>query len=67
MLRAPRSAHLAFIAVASAGALRVLAPALPAAFYLPALDSAGLAWSSAFILFLVGYCRVLVTARVDGR
>jgi uncharacterized protein involved in response to NO len=67
MLRASRLTVAAFYAVAGAGALRVAAPLLPSALYLPLLDTAGLAWSTAFALFVVSHGRMLVTPRVDGR
>jgi uncharacterized protein involved in response to NO len=67
MLRASRSTQVAFVCVAIAGAVRVAAPLLPGVFYLPALDTAGVAWSSAFLIFLLGHFRILVSARVDAR
>jgi uncharacterized protein involved in response to NO len=67
MLKAPRSMTVAFASLTLAGILRVAAPLLPGAFYLHLLECAALVWSLAFGLFVAGYFRFLVSARVDGR
>jgi uncharacterized protein involved in response to NO len=67
MLRASRATVVAFVCVAVAGVVRVLAPLVPSVLYLPVLDLAGAAWSSAFLIFLFGHVRILVTARADAR
>jgi uncharacterized protein involved in response to NO len=66
LLAAARSTSVAFMGVAIAGVLRVLAPLLPSV-QLTLLDAAGAAWSTAFGVFFVTHVRVLVSPRVDGR
>ena len=67
MLAAPRSAVLAFAALALAALVRVAGPALLPAAYLSWLVVSGALWSGAFIAFLVGCAPMLLRARVDGR
>ena len=67
LLRASRADHIAFVSVAFAGVVRVLAPFLPSALYRGALDAAGGAWAAAFGLFFLTHVRMLSSARVDGR
>jgi uncharacterized protein involved in response to NO len=58
---------VAVYALVNAGALvRVLAPILWPASYLPALVLAGAFWASAFGLFVVVYWPILTRVRVDG-
>jgi uncharacterized protein involved in response to NO len=67
MLHASRLTNVAFAGVALAGALRVLAPCLPGALYFAVVDSAGVAWSGSFGLFVLSHAGMLTAPRVDGR
>jgi uncharacterized protein involved in response to NO len=67
MLRAPRSAVLAFVLVLLAALARVAAPIVAPAWYSTSLIVAGALWAAAFSLYLVGYTRILVSPRVDGK
>ena len=67
MLRASRADQITFVSVAVAGVVRVLAPWLPPAAYLGALDTAGVAWAFGFALFFATHVGMLSAARVDGR
>lgn len=64
-LTAPRSATVAFVAVVLAGLVRTAAPL----FGTPTgmLHASGALWSLGFVAFLVGYARILVTPRADGK
>jgi len=64
MLKAPQSMTVAFACVILAGIVRVAAAFLPGSAYLPALEVATLLWSLAFLLFVVGYAKILVSPRV---
>ncbi len=67
VLTASRPVRVAFICVALAGVLRVLAAVLPSGSYLLALNAAGAAWSAAFGSFFLTHARLLAAPRVDGR
>ena len=59
---------VAAYALVSVAALARLAGAiLPPDFYLPGLMVAGLAWSSAFVLFTIVYWPIFTRPRADGR
>ena len=64
-LTAPRSATIAFVAVVLAGILRTVAPL----FGTPTgmLHGASTLWAVGFLAFLIGYARILVTPRADGK
>jgi uncharacterized protein involved in response to NO len=66
-LEPARSAVWAFACLVCAAGVRIAAPGLPSGWYLDALTVAALLWSSAFALFLLGYFRILVSARADAR
>jgi uncharacterized protein involved in response to NO len=63
VLVAPRYMPWAFIAVVSAGVVRVGAVFLPPSLYLHALEVSALFWSVAFGVFGVTYFRVLTSPR----
>jgi uncharacterized protein involved in response to NO len=67
MLEPPRPVVLAFWLVTVGTVVRVLAPMLLPAAYVGALWVAGVAWASAFALYLLAYARVLLGPRVDGK
>ena len=67
MLEPPRSARVAFVLVSLAAVSRVLVPLANADWSRPALFVAGVLFALAFTLLLVGYTRVLLSARVDGK
>jgi uncharacterized protein involved in response to NO len=67
MLEAPRSAVVAFVLVILATIARVVGPLIGPAWVLPSLVVAGSLFAAAFALFLVGYARMLVSPRVDGK
>ncbi|HYQ41253.1 MAG TPA: NnrS family protein [Polyangiaceae bacterium] len=67
MLEPARSAQWAFVSVTCAALIRVGATFLPSARYLQGLTIASALWSAAFLLFIVGYLRILWSARVDAR
>jgi uncharacterized protein involved in response to NO len=64
MLKAPRAMTVAFASVILAGVVRVAGAFFPGAVYLRALEVATVLWSVAFLLFVVGYARILVSPRV---
>lgn len=65
-LRAPTAALWAYGLVWVGALLRVLASLLPA-FYSVLLWAAGAIWASAFLVFAVGYFRILTGPRVEHR
>lgn len=67
LLEAPRSVVVAFVLLAVAAFARVVLPMVAPAFYMASLVVAGSLWAMAFALFLVGYARMLVSPRVDGK
>jgi uncharacterized protein involved in response to NO len=66
-LVAPRSARLAYLLVNAGALARVLGPLLAPGHLVFAWTLAGGLWAAAFVAFLAGYARLLVTPRVDGR
>lgn len=66
-LRASRPIAVAYVLLWLATLVRVLAPAAGAAAYLWTVIAAGILWSAAFALFLIGYTPILTRPRVDGR
>jgi uncharacterized protein involved in response to NO len=67
MLKTPRPMTVAFGGVILAGIVRVAAAFLPGSAYLPALEVATVLWSAAFLLFVVGHAKILVSPRADRR
>jgi len=67
LLEPARSAQWAFRCLVGAALIRIGAPLLRSDWYLEALIGAALLWSSAFALFLLGYFKILVSARADAR
>ncbi len=67
LLEPPRSVVLGFVLVSLAAIVRVLFPLANAEWTRPALLVSGTLLASSFVLFLVGYARILVTAREDGK
>jgi uncharacterized protein involved in response to NO len=61
-----RAALLAFLSMAAASVVRVLAPALPVA-YLPLLNVSGALWTASFAAFLWQFMPVLAAPRADGK
>ena len=66
MLKAPRGMTASFLCLLTASLVRVGAPLLPSSQYLPALELATLAWSTAFALFVVRYWTILCSPRADA-
>jgi len=66
LLRAPRGMTIGFWCLVGASLVRVAAPFLPSAQYLAALTVAASAWSSAFVLFLLSYGKILLGARANA-
>ncbi len=64
-LRAPAAAVLAYCLVGVGAGLRVLAFLFPA-FYGVLLWAAGTIWASAFLVFAIGYFRILTGPRVES-
>ena len=64
-IEADRWIDAIYVAVTFGALLRVAAP-LAGPFYLPVLVIGGLAWSGAFLLFVVRYAPVLVGPRVSA-
>ena len=67
LLKAPRGMTTSFLCVTAAAFVRVAAPLLPSSQYLGALLLATVAWSAAFVIFLVRYWPILVSPRVGVR
>jgi len=67
MLEPARSAKWAFVSLTGAALIRVGAPFLPSTHYLQGLTVASTLWSAAFLLFVVGYLKILSSARSDAR
>lgn len=66
-LQVGRVETLAYVLVAIAAALRVTAPLIGGAYYLPAIVISGAALSTAFLLYFVIYAPWLTTTRADGK
>jgi len=66
-LAAPRYAPVAFAMILLAAAVRVLLPLVWPGTYDGAIFGAGLAWTAAFVLYLVDYVPILATPRSDGQ
>lgn len=66
-LVAPRTATWAFGAITAAAVVRVVLPVLVPRWYLQELAVGGGLWTAAFLLYLVGYARVLLSSRADGK
>ncbi|HET7545876.1 MAG TPA: NnrS family protein [Polyangiaceae bacterium] len=67
MLVPARSATWAMAFLVCAAVVRVAAPLLSGTRYLQALTVASALWSSAFLLFLFGYLKILLSPRADAR
>lgn len=65
-MRLPRLAIWIYIAVITAGAVRVIAAFVPQLAY-PALTVSAVAWVVAFLLFVLIYWPILSRPRADGR
>jgi len=66
-LQASKAEVLAYALVMSAAALRVALPIVAPSWLVPSLLAAALAWSAAFVIYLVVYTPWLVAARLDGK
>jgi len=66
-LQASKAETAAYALVLTGAAMRVAAPALPAAWYAGALLVAGVLWVVAFTLYLVRFSPWLVASRLDGK
>lgn len=67
-LASPPAATAAYLLVAAGALLRVIAAALPElAFGHILLVTSGLLWSAGFAAFVIGYARILIAPRIDGR
>jgi len=67
MLEPASSAKWALVSSTGAALTRVIAPFLPSARYLQGLAIASALWSAAFLLFTIGYLKILSSARADAR
>jgi uncharacterized protein involved in response to NO len=67
LIRAPRSATIAFVLVTAAAIVRVGAPILVPSSYLPALGLTAALWGLAFAIYAVAYAPLLFAPRVDGK
>ena len=67
MLVPARSATWAMACLVCAALVRVGAPFLSTGGYLEALTVASALWSGAFVLFLFGYLKILLSPRADAR
>ncbi len=67
LLEPPRSATGAFVLVTVAAVFRVIVPLAVPEWTRPSLLVAGVLFASAFGLLLVGYTRMLLSPRVDGK
>lgn len=66
-LQASRVDAWSYRLILLAAALRVVVPMLPAAWFLPGMAMAALAFAAAFLLFALSYGPWLLTPRLDGR
>lgn len=66
-LEPPKAIGLSFGLLTLAALVRVLAPIVAPHEYLLALAVSGVAWTGAFVIFLVHYTPVLAAPRVDGK
>ena len=66
-LVAPPSAIVAYVLVTLGALLRTVATAIAPAASPLLLPLAGVLWSGAFVVFLVGFAGILLAPRVDGR
>ncbi|MBA2661012.1 MAG: NnrS family protein [Bradymonadaceae bacterium] len=62
-----RAITAAFILMALAALVRILAPIFFAALYMPAIIATSALWSAAFAIYAVVYWPILTRPRVDGR
>lgn len=67
LLRAPASAATAFVMVTLAAIVRVAGPLMVPGASATAVTLSGVLWSTAFAAFVIGYARILVQPRVDGK
>ena len=66
-LQASRAEVLAYVLVMAAAVLRVLVPLVAPQWYLHALVCAAVAWTAAFVIYLVMYVPWLTSTRLDGK
>lgn len=66
-LVAPRALSVAFVLVTVAALLRVAGPFTVPAAYQAVVHAAGTLWSVGFVLYVVGYARILTMPRIDGK
>lgn len=67
LLHAPASAATAFVLVTLAAIVRVAGPLIVPGGSATAVTVSGVLWSASFAAFVVGYARILVQPRVDGK
>ncbi|HKE46263.1 MAG TPA: NnrS family protein [Steroidobacteraceae bacterium] len=58
---------IAYVLLTLAALLRVFGGAVAPGAYLPAVTLAGLAWTMAFLIYLIVYAPILIGPRVDGK
>lgn len=63
----PNLVAIAFAVLLLSGLVRVIAPFLSAEYYLDALWAAAIGWAAAFAAFAIGYARILLGPRADGK
>lgn len=66
-LSAPALATAGFVMIGLAAVVRVIVPLFAPASYMSSVIAAGVLWAAAFAAYVVGYARVLATARPDGK
>jgi uncharacterized protein involved in response to NO len=62
-----RAITIAYLLLTAGGLLRVFGLALAPGHYLLTLTAAGLAWVTAFAIFVAVYAPLLISPRIDGR
>jgi uncharacterized protein involved in response to NO len=62
-----RSITFAYVLITIAVCIRVFSGAVSPTSYLLVLSVAGVAWSLAFLLYLIAYAPVLMLPRADGK
>jgi uncharacterized protein involved in response to NO len=66
-LTSSRAVTLSFLAITLAAFVRVVGPLVALPAYLLTVYAAGILWTAAFVVFVVVYAPVLMTARSDGK
>lgn len=66
-LRAPVAAIVAFLLISIATLVRIVMPWVNEEQYLLWIQLSGMLWTMAFVAFLIGYTRILLSPRADGQ